>query len=188
MKRLLPFFPVLALIFLNACGNTDPQTVPDPMKTAVVQSLTATMWTPTITPTLDPNEPRILEWLNAGLPSDQLEATLDTKYQVVDVTFPIVPGSSSTVFRIDVRCQCATGNQCCVPERMFVVTMWSMKQQADKIIEQVPDSTSQVKVVCFDHVVQIGVMAATWADVKDYLRENINGYQLGSRTYRSSLP
>jgi len=187
MKRLLPFIPVIFLFLFNSCTGADSG-IPEDVGTAVANTQTAVMWTPTLTPTLDPNEPKILEWLNAGLPSDELEVTLDTKYQVVDVTFPFVPGSSSNVFRVDIRCQCAIGNQCCVPERMFVVTMWAMKARADKIIEQVPGSTSQVKVICFDHVVLIGVMAASWADVRGYLREDINGYQLGSRTYRSSLP
>ena len=187
LKHLLPIYVVFLIPLLEACGTNQP-TISPPEWTAVVRTQTASMWTQTITPTVDPNEPKILEWLNAGMPSDLLETTLDTKYQVVDITFPTVPGSSATVFRIDIRCQCATRTSCCVPERMFVVTMWSMKAQADKIIEQVPGNTSQVKVVCFDHATQIGVMAANWADVKGYLRETINGSQLGARTYPSSLP
>ena len=187
MTRLLPFIPIIILLLFNSCTGADPG-IPVDVGTAVANTQTAVMWTPTLTPTLDPNEPKILEWVNAGLPSDQLEITLDARYQAVDVFFSYPSGSSSPIFRIDIRCECATGSQCCVPERMFVVTMKAMKERSDKIIEQVPGNASQVKVVCFDHTNQIGVMAASWADVRDYLRETINGYQLGSRTYRSSLP
>lgn len=187
MKRLLPFIPIFFLLLFNSCTGADPG-IPVDVGTAVANTQTAVMWTPTLTPTLDPNEPKILELVNAGLPSDPLEITLDARYQAVDVFFTYLSGSSSPIFRIDIRCECATGSQCCVPERMFVVTMWAMKESPNKIIEQVPGNASQVKVVCFDHTNQIGVMAASWADVRDYLRDTINGYQLGSRTYRSSLP
>ena len=187
MKKSLLIIPIFLFLLLNACGNT-PVEVSPAQGTMVAQTQTASVWTPTITPTIDPNEPQILEWLNAGLPADQLETTLVVKYLAVDVSFPPETGSSSLIFRIDLRCQCATYDQCCSPERMFVVTMWAMKSQKDKIIGQVPGSTSLVKVVCYNHVSQIGVVAASWPDVKGYLLDQISGYQLGSHTFRSSLP
>jgi len=187
MKRLLPFIPVILLLLFNSCTGANPG-IPVDVGTAVANTQMPVMWTPTITSTPDPNEPNILEWVNAGLPSDQLETTLDAKYQAVDVLFTYLYGSPSPIFRIDIRCECMTGAHCCIPERMFVVTIRAMKERADKIIEQVPGNTSQVKVVCYDHTSQLGVMAASWVDARDYLRDNINGYQLGSRTNRSSLP
>jgi len=157
--------------------------------TAVGQTQTATMWTPTITPTPDPNESKIVEWLNDGLAStDALEKTLDANYQAVDVSFPPVLDSSPVIFRVNIRCECAMNTPCCFPERMFVVTMAAMKSRADKIIGQVPGSISQVNVVCFDHANQIGVIYAGWSDVKGYLLDEINGYQLGSRVSRGALP
>ena len=188
MKRLFPAILLFLLLLLNACGNT-PMDISSAQGTAVGQTQTAIMWTPTITPTPDPNESKIVEWLNDDLSSaDALEKTLDANYQAVDVSFPFMPGSSPTVFRVDIRCECAVNTPCCSPERMFVVTIAAMKNRADKIIGQVPGSISQVKVVCFDHANLVGVMFALWADVKGYLLDEINGYQLGSRVTRGALP
>ena len=188
MKRFLLLIPIVLLIFLNACGNT-PAEISIFEGTAVGQTQTATMWTPTITHTPDPNESRIVEWLNEGLSAtDPLEKTLDASYQIQDVWFPLTSGNSYAVFQVDLRCQCAINTQCCIPERMFVATMHSMKNRADKIMEQVPGNINEVKVVCINNGSVIAVMAASWQDVKGYLIDQINGYQFGSRVYRSSLP
>lgn len=188
MKRLLPIAPVFLFILLNACGNT-PAEISPAEGTAVAQTQTATMWTPTITHTPDPNESKIVEWLNEGLSgADPLEKILDASYQIQDVWFPITSSNSYTIFQVDIRCQCATNTQCCVPERMFVVTMYAMKNRADKIIEQVPGNINEIKVVCINNGSRIAVMAASWTDVKGYLLDQINGYQLGSRVYRSTIP
>ena len=175
-------------ILLNACGNNPPG-VPPAQGTAVGQTQTAAVWTPTITSTPDPNESKIVEWLNDGLSAaDPLEKTLDANYRAGDVSFPWISSGLSTAFRVEIRCECAVNTQCCIPERMFVVTMAAMKNRADKIIEQVPGTVSEVRVVCYDHGTQIGVMFAWWADVKGYLLDQINDYQLGSRVSRSNIP
>jgi hypothetical protein len=90
--------------------------------------------------------------------------------------------------RVDVRCECAINGQCCIPERTFVVTIASLKKRGEKILEQVPGTVNELKVVCYDHLTQVGVMSASWMDIKGYFLEQINGYQLGSRVYRSSVP
>ena len=189
MKRLLPIAPVFLFIFLNACANSTAAAISPDVGTKVAQTQTAAIWTPTITPIPDPNEAKIVEWLNEGLLArDPLERSLDAIYQVRDVVFPGVPSSPPVVFRVDIRCDCAFSAQCCVPERMFVLTMWAMKNHADKILNQIPNSVFEVKVVCFNREVQIEVLAANWSDVRDYLLEQTNGFQLGSHVYRSSLP
>ena len=188
LKRFLPVVPVLFLTLLNACGSASP-TVPPNLGTAVAQTQTAVMWTPTVSPTFDPSEPKIVEWLNAEFSAaDSLEQTLDARYQVVDVFFPIAANGSTTVFRVDVRCECANYTACCLPERIFVVTMWAMKKRQEKILEQVPGNLSEVKVVCFDRLIQIGVVSAWWPDARGYMLDEINGYQLGARVFRSSIP
>lgn len=190
MKRYFPLIPFVLFLFLNSCGEV-PEGITPAEGTAVAQTQTAVMWTPTITSTPDPNESKIVEWLNETLlDADPLESTIDAKYQVVDVTFPVTQGSSPpAIFRVDVRCECALLNErCCIPERIFVLTMRAMKNRAEKVMGQVPVSVNEIKVVCFDHTTQIGVMAASWTYVKDYLLDQLNGYQLGARTYRSSLP
>ena len=189
MKRFISIVPVLLFMLLNACADASVSAISPDVGTAVGQTQTAAMWTPTITFTPDPDEPKIVEWLNEALAeADPLEKTLDASYRAVDVSFPFIAGGPSTVFRVDIRCECAVNTQCCIPERMFVLSMQAMKKRADKIIEQVPGSVSDVRVVCFDHGTQIGVMFAWWTDVKAYLLDQINGYQLGARVYRSSLP
>jgi hypothetical protein len=67
---------------------------------------------------------------------------------------------------------------------MFIAAIDSMKKNKDKIIEQVPVTVSQMKVICYDHMTQFGVMSASWYDVKSYLQKQINGYQFGSRVRR----
>jgi len=188
MKRLLLVVPVFLLILLNACG-IDPGGVSPAQGTAVGQTQTATMWTATVTATPDPNESKIVEWLNAELSAaDPLERTLDANYLIQGVSFPFTSGTSSPVFVVEIRCECAVNTQCCIPERMFVVSMGAMKKRADKIIEQMPGSLKEVRVACYNHGTQIAVLAAGWTDVKDYLLEPNNGFMLGSRVWRSSLP
>lgn len=189
MKRLLAIVPIFLLILLNACAS-EVSAVAPPVGTAVGQTQTAAIWTPTITHTPDPNEARIVEWLNEGLvAADPLEKSLDANYQVRDVYFPNVPGNSASLnLRVDIRCECAFSTQCCVPERMFVLTMLAMKNRTDKIIEQVPNNVSEVKVVCFNREMQFAVLATSWSNVRGYLLDQINGYQLGSRVYWSTIP
>jgi len=189
MKRFLPAIPVFLLMLLNACGN-NPVDVSPAQWTAVWQTQTATAWTPTVTPLPDPNESKIVDWLNEELSSGDagLERMLDADYQVQDVLFPNASNGSFLVFRVDVRCQCPKNTQCCIPERMFVVAVSAMKKRAEKIIKEVPGNVGEVKVVCFNDGLRIGVVAALWPDAKAYLQEQINGYQFGSRVYPSNLP
>lgn len=188
MRRSLFTIPIVLFILLNACVNA-PTGIPPVQGTAVGQTQTAAVWTPTITSTPDPNESKIVEWLNAELASaDSLEQILDASYQVQDVLFPFALSGSSTIFRVDIRCQCAVNTQCCVPERIFVATLLAMKNRADKIVGQVPGDVSELKVVCFNNGLNIAVIGALWQDVKAYLQTEINGYQFGSRVYRSTIP
>lgn len=183
MKRFFVTLPVLLLfIFFSACdvGETP---IPDDLGTAVALTQTAVMWTPTVTSTPDPNEPKIIEWLNEYFTSsDALQQTFDVKFRALDVMFPLLPENKPpTTFRVDVHCECANNRPCCTPERAFVVTMWAMRERRDKISEQVPDSITELQVVSFDHSNQIGMVIASWQDVEDYITDKINGYQLGSR-------
>jgi hypothetical protein len=188
MKRVLPAIRVFLFLLLNACGNHEVSVSPAQW-TAVWQTQTATMWTPTITSTSEPNDSKIVEWLNAELSgADPLERIVDADYQVQDVLFTPASSSSLLVFRVDIRCQCAVNAQCCVPERMFVAAMQAMKKRADKILKEIPGNVSELKVVCFYDGLRIAVEASLWSDAKAYLSDQLNGYQFGSRVYRSNLP
>ncbi len=189
MKRLLLALPLVILLLLNACGNY-PIGGPSPNDTtAVIASLTASVWTPTISPTPAPSPAKIVEWMNTELSqADSLEQTLDAKYLVVDVSFLNGSSGLAEVMRVDIRCECANGGQCCYPERTFIAAINSMKKRNDKIIEQVPATVGRVKVICYDHMNQFATMSVSWADVKGYLQDQINGYQFGSRVVRGDVP
>ncbi|MFT3890438.1 MAG: hypothetical protein QM730_02290 [Anaerolineales bacterium] len=191
MKRFLVVIPIFLLLVLNSCGEL-PGTVSPQDGTAVGQTQTASVWTPTFTASPDPPENRIVEWLNAELskvdqPEDELEKTLDAHYLVTGVSFPNAPGSSAQIFRVDLRCECSSSSNCCVPERMFVVLMKAMKGN-DKIAKNVPSNVGAIKVLCYDHIVQNFVIGADWTSVKGYIEGNVSGYELGAQVYRTTFP
>jgi hypothetical protein len=187
MKRFLPSIPVFLLMLLNACDTTTTAISPD-TGTAVAYTQTAAMWTPPPTSTPDPNESDIVDWLNEGLSKmDPLERTIDAHYQILDVSFLMGP-TGPTIFRMDIRCECVSNTRCCVPERMFVITMDVMKRHGNNIIKEVPGNTVEVHLFCYNQQTLIGIMAARWADVKDHLQDKINGFQLGSRVYKIGVP
>jgi hypothetical protein len=189
MKRLLPLIPIILLMFLNSCGSINTGVISSQEWTAVWLTTTATFWTPTPPATLDPEENKIVEWLNEELlKTDPLEQTLDAKYQVLDASFPVAQGNSFPNFRIDLRCECTYASNCCTPERMFVVLIKAMVAPSDSIMDNVPDNVSDMKIVCYDHSVQINVIGARWSDVTSYLKRDINGYQLGSRVFHTTIP
>jgi hypothetical protein len=188
MKRLLLIVPIVLITLLNACGNVPPA-LPDAIGTAVGETQTATVWTVTVSPTVDPSEASIIEWLNEEFSSaDSLERTLDAQYQAVDIFFPTSPNGSTLLFRVDVHCECARVTPCCTPERIFVVTMWAMKKRQEKILPQMPGNLTEVRVVCFHSWNYIGVMSAWWSDAKGYMLGEISGFQLGARVFTSSVP
>ena len=188
MKRLLLVIPLVILLLLfNAC-NAYPigGGVPQAQGTAVGETQTATVWTPTISPTPPPDQSKIVEWLNSELSdTDSLEQALVARYRIFDVSFPIGSNSLATIMRIDIRCECSTYGQCCIPEHMFVAVINSMKKHEDKIIEQVPQTVGEMRVYCFDHMTQITALSASWSDVKSYLKGQINGDQFGYRVRRN---
>lgn len=105
MKRVLLILPFTALLLLYACIPTGA--VPSTYSTAVVQTLTATMWTPTMTPTFNPDLSNIKDFLNKGFETDRLEMTLDARYTAFDIWLPYLSNTSFRVLHLDVRCVCA---------------------------------------------------------------------------------
>ncbi len=195
MKRSLFIIPFILLLLLNACA-TATGVVSVPIGTAVGQTQTAMMWTPTITPTstLDPKESVIVDLLNARLPEDsmlerieQLENTIGARYLVADVKFTGENGVAE-VFEVYVHCECATTTECCNSERMFAVTMREMEVYATGILGHVPGTVRYMSVVCHDRGEQFAVLSALWPDVKSYLSGEINGLQFGSRVRRGFPP
>jgi hypothetical protein len=159
------------------------------MSTAVIQTLTAMVWTPPPTSTFNPNIPNMISTLNADLSvTNPLEWTLDAEYRVDNVSFSTAPNSSALVFRVDVRCDCRNGEQCCHPERTFVAVMGAMKRNSISVLAYVPGEVGYLLVVCSDPRMSLGAMSATWQDVRDYLVGNLTGYQFGVRVSKTDLP
>ena len=92
--------------------------------TSVIQSLTATMWTPTATPLPEPDLVAIIDGLNGVIvDSDPLRETIEAKFNVLDVHFPVEPNSQQIlVMQIDMECEWITTNSC-MPEESFANLM-----------------------------------------------------------------
>jgi hypothetical protein len=189
VKKSLPFIPIVLLVFLHACSGAT-LAIPIEIGTAVANTQTATMWTPTLSPTPNYYIPAMIGWLNLDLSAtlDPLEQTLDAKYLVTDISFPPILNSQSLTFRVDVQCECAANANCCVPERMFVVLVNSLRRNQSAILQHVPLGLSEMIVVCRDHQRPIGAMYAFWPDIQGYLLGYVNGYQLGPRVIRTVVP
>jgi hypothetical protein len=176
MKRVYLVLVFTVLLFFYACI---PMTISPPIHTAVAQTQTATMWTPTATSTIHPDVSEILSLLNDGLPKDNLEMAIDARYSVVDAWFPFLSNSSFKIFHIDIRCECVINSQCCTPQHMYVLAMRALKHRAEDIIAQVPGDVIRVDVACYNSSTPIGVLSASWVEVKEYIRGNFDGHILG---------
>jgi hypothetical protein len=193
LKRSLLTIPIILFIFLNACGSpTTP--IPLGVGTAVGQTQTAAMWTATITPTSTnvPDELRIVNWLNEepvkdpylfSTRLDQLEETIGASYKFLNVEF-IVENGVTTIFEVDVRCECAIETQCCTAERMFVVTMNEMYLHSREIIAQVPLTVNRMRVVTFDHTRPLGAISVDWVEIRKFMDGTTNGLQFGFNVRR----
>jgi hypothetical protein len=186
MKRLLPFIFIVLLFFINSCTAVATGfTISNEIGTAVAHTQTAVAWTAVPTPTLNPSIPGMIDWLNTDLSTaNPLGWTLDAEYRVIDLSFSNVLNSTALIFQVDVYCSCRS-NDCCIPERTFVVIVDSMKRYP-QFWTQIPSDTIKMTVVCSDHPdkAPIGAVSASWPDVKGYLQGNVSGDQLGWRAHR----
>ncbi len=184
-KRALPFFPLLVLVAFGACAQIPDTGISSRQVTAVIQSMTATMWTPTPSPTPRPNTLMIINALNAVIiDSDPLAETIDAKFNVLDVRFPVDNGSGQIqTMQIDVECEWVFADSC-TPQASFVHLMAGFVGDGkviSKILAQVPASVQSVEVTCFNQMVANGRIVANWTDVLDFATHKINGNQLGAR-------
>ena len=184
LRRLLPFL-LLLLILVVACmpDLSDPE-----IQHAVIQTLTATAWTPTPSATPAPNTSGIVDILNnAMIGSDPLEETIDAKFSVVDSQVLLDESTKQALtLQIDVDCEWVFSDGC-TPEESFVVLMRAFRANGrifKKICDDIPPTILRLHVVTFDHMVRRGMLAASWDDVTEYVAGGINGNQFGSRTVR----
>lgn len=187
MKRFLLVIPVILFVFLIACNNNPG--VPPEWSTAVVQTLTATVVTPTISPTpMYVREKAIISRdLNAAIEVaevlsgfERLEHSIGASYQVSKVDFS-PDNNIAAVLRISVTCQCASDNNCCTVEQAFLTTMAAMYSYQSEIIETVPTTVSKLNVMCLYHDRSCGSINVSWYAVKNFLYDpTSNCYLLAS--------
>lgn len=185
MKRALPFLPLIVLI---ACSPdiADPQ-----VQAAVINSLTATVWTPTpVTPTATPrpDTAKIVDILNGVIVgADPLGETIQAKYSVIDAQVILdAPTGQTLLLQIHLDCQWIYSDSC-TPESTFVVLMYALSEHEKvmgRIQDQLPPTVETLEVVTFERMVQTGVIHVAWGDAWDFVEGNINGNQLGSRMLR----
>lgn len=190
LKRLLP---VLPLIFIIACAPdlSDPK-----VQSAVIGSLTATMWTPvppTLTPTPQPNTAKIVEVLNGALVgTDPLMETLDARFMVIDAQVLLNASTKeATVLSIRVDCEWVFSDSC-TPESTFVKlikAISSNEKMIERIANQIPTTVHSFEMLAFDRMRPNGVITIAWKDVIDFSNGKINGNQLGSRIiHQAAMP
>jgi hypothetical protein len=187
LKRLAPFLPLFLVI---ACvpDISDPN-----IQSAVINSLTATMWTPvppSVTPTPEPNTAKIVEILNnIMVGTDPLLETIDAKFSVIDTQILLNEiTQEAVILRISVDCEWVYSDSC-TPEATFVklVKAFSVNEKViQNISGQVPTTVHTVEVLAFDRMKASGMIAITWGDLVDYSYGKINGNQLGSRIIRQA--
>ena len=189
MKRFLVLIPIFLIIFIGACSAPGDQLDPR-VSTFVVQTQTATMWTPTpITPTvtIEPKEAIIVDALNSVLRgADPLEEVLDARFYVTDIGFDLNGNPPvTTTMRIHVECEWVVEHSC-TTERAFVVLMHVFEREGvrKKIIEQIPTTIELISVMAFDHLSPIGTMEIRWQDILAFTNGEITGDQLAVRVTR----
>lgn len=185
MKRILPMVPMCLFVFLSACGDVTV-TVSDEVGTAVAQTQTATMWTPTpVTPSATPvpNPLVILDALNGALRgADRLGEAMDAKLYVTDVGFDANGNPPLTItLRISVECEWVM-HPSCTTERAFVEVIHALEKEGirKKIVEHMPASIEFIQVVAFDHFNQSGTLIVRWQDVLSYVEGKISPEQLAA--------
>lgn len=187
LKRFVPFLPVLLAI---ACAPdlSDPN-----LQSAVLSSLTATMWTPvppTLTPTPEPNTSRIVEILNHALVgTDPLLETIDAKFIVIDAQIVLNETTQeAATLRLSVDCEWVYSDSC-TTESTFVKLMRAFSVN-DKVIKyiaaQTPTTIHSFEMLAFDRMKPTGMITIHWNDLIDYSFGKINGNQLGSRIIRQA--
>src|SRR5512142_2944780 len=112
------------MALLGACIQIPDTGISSREVTAVIQTMTATMWTATPSPTPRPNTMTIINALNgAMIDSDPLAETIEAKFNVLDVRFPVDAASGQILtMQIDVECEWVFADSC-TPEASFVRLM-----------------------------------------------------------------
>src|SRR5689334_4760213 len=134
LKRLAPFLP-LFLVIACAPDISDPN-----VQSAVIGSLTATVWTPvppSLTPTPEPNTSKVVEILNNIIVgTDPLLETIDAKFSVIDAQIFLNGATQeATTIRISVDCEWVYSDSC-TAEATFVKLIKAFSVN-EKVIEHI---------------------------------------------------
>ena len=184
-KRVLPFLSILVFLAFGACSGVSENGLSPGAGTFVIQTLTATMWTPTVTPTPDPDTAEIVSLLNTNMSNaDSVRDTVGAKFEVLDVHFPFDDVAHQILtMQIDVECEWIFTDSC-TAEELFASLMHGFvadKKTIEKIKPQVPVTVKKVYVTTYNHRVRNGLIVVNWQDVVDFATGKITGNQLGAR-------
>lgn len=185
MRRFFVVIPVFLFIMLGACGGVDSHTFQ-----MVIETQTATMWTPipvTPTPSDVPKAAMVLNTLNDEFrkDADSLERTLDAHFSIIDLGFDLSGNPrATTTLRIHVECDWVLKSSC-TEQRAFIVFAHVFKAMKagvrQKIIQQVPKTVSVVQIKAFNRMSQIGIVEIGWQDLLAFTNNEITGEQLAAR-------
>ena len=189
--------PILLLMLLNACTPAGGTEIPAYVWTYMAQTVVAASWTPTPTvpPTSTPNVPTILSLLN-NQPTDpftvrlgQLENAISVRYEVGNVEFLPAQGET-TIFQVDIRCQCARNEQCCSREQGFLYALWKMQPYAIYLSTEVPQTVKYLNVVTYVQSAPLPPVSADWINVKNFLNVQapVDGNQFGAQVTVAPAP
>ncbi len=187
MKKFVAILVTMLFLALAGCVDTSPS---GEDFTHVIETLTATSYTPIPLSTPDPFEKMIVDLINFELekPEDPLSTTLDATYAVVDVNFNNETKDFPTIFEITVQCECARNGECCNGEHTFVLVTRAMKTITERekgmgippsIPASIPTTVTELRVICYDHKSSLGIMHVPWSLMRDYLMGIITADQLG---------
>jgi hypothetical protein len=163
MKRsLVIVLPLALLVLISACNMMDNARLPK-YSTAQWTAIAMTQQTMGQSKT-----DRIKLWMNKAPTDinkfDLLEQGLVGKYELMSVSFP-----TDYYFEVDMNCTCATGSNCCDPERMFFLTVQKLAASQAQILAEVPATVQYLDVVCYDRQMPFYAIYAPWQQVKDFL-------------------
>ncbi len=176
MKRALVIvIPIALLILINACDSTSVPAFSNPQWTAIAQTQQVMGKT---------QNDKILNWLR-GVPTnytniDALEESLVGKYEIMSVKFP----NDNNYFEVDVNCECKSGSNCCLKERMFLSAIQKMAyplEIRDQVLAEVPGNVKFLDVVCHDHTFAFMAGYAPWDVVKGFLLGQYQASDLSSQ-------
>ncbi len=110
---------------------------------------------------------------------DPVGAVLDTRFQIVDVSYDANAEKKEVGLNISVNCE-----GLCSRERSFSVLMLAFVSIRGSVPGNLPATLRSFTLISYDQLELTGEVTAKWQDVLDYLSGGITGAQLATRVIR----